>query len=103
MTLLCCMACPSVEGAVSIGVYGVFLALQSTSSSTSAHGAIAAVVMVAAVVDGEYLRRVFIQTDGDGFDAGGGSGGDCSRSCLLQSFAYEMRGVINTSIGVDLA
>jgi hypothetical protein len=93
MTLLCCMACPPVEGAVSIKVCGVCLALQSTSSSASAHGAIATVVVVAAVVDGEYPRRVFIQTNSDGFDAGGGTGGSSGSACSR----------INTSICVDLA
>jgi hypothetical protein len=87
------MTCPSMQGTISIGVCGVFLALHSTSS---VHGAIVAVVAVVtavtvvAIVDGEYLRRVFIQTDSDGFNAGSGS---CDRSCgcLFQPLADKVR------------
>jgi hypothetical protein len=87
--LFCGMSRPFMEGTVSIGVCGVFPAIHSTSSSASvtAHGAIVAVVAIIHS-DGEYARRVFIQTNGDGFNTGGS---DCGCSCSFQSLAQEVR------------
>jgi hypothetical protein len=78
------MTFPSMEGAISIGIYRVFFTLYSMLSmfiSACRHGVI---VIVITVVNGKHLRRVFIQANSDRFDAGGSGGsGNCHSSYLF--------------------
>jgi hypothetical protein len=52
LTLLCCIICLSVEGIISIELYGVFPALHSTLSSVFTFVHMYGVIV--AIIDGEY-------------------------------------------------